>query len=63
MENNTNACRLVGEGAEHHKAPQTNNNNPKKKKKEKRKAPTTVIAPQPYKENNKDQTNEKTLTS
>jgi hypothetical protein len=49
MENNTNACRLVGEGTEHHKAPQTNNNNPKKKKKEKRKAPTTVIAPQPCK--------------
>ena len=33
MSNNTTACRLVGAGAEHRKAPPKNNNNPKKKEK------------------------------
>jgi hypothetical protein len=52
MENNTTACRLVGAGVEHRKAPQINNNNPKKKRK--KKVPTTVVAPQPCKaESNK----------
>jgi hypothetical protein len=48
-ENNTTACRLVGVGDEHRKAPKKNNNNPKKKKT----TPTTGARRQPCKAESK----------